>query len=351
MKHSASIGFAPSKSLFRHILRVASLSVGVAALSLTSQMVFAQHVGGGHSGGGGSSAGGGGGSHYSPPPAPRTAPAPSVQQPHPVNVPHTAPAVVYVPPRVLPPVNSAVIHSVPGAPIAGGFHDPRVGNSISNPQAGQPGRNIVVGFPPAQPGQFVQGNSTTPPAVPARPGLLRRIFGDGHQIWSEPAHTATSPATASGSNTIAGSAFHGPAGLAPAAPIPVAPTHVFNYPPGRFRGPIYFGPGYGFGYGYPFFGSPFGFGNSFFFGNSYFGYQVGSVFVPCNGFGPGLICMPYNYNYNFGYDSSYDTMTIPGRRIRTPNCNRSKSIVRIRPLFRLRKKTRMVLRRTSTCYI
>lgn len=297
MMNSTSSSFVSSKILF--------LFLGVAVLALAPEAVFAQHVGGHMGGGGGGGArpsGGGGGGHFSPPPAPR---APSAPAPRPAAAPapHFNPPVAATPPHVPvyhqpagnPPVNNAVVHP---APIVAR------GANGQLPPAGFRGMPLgtVVGSSAAQGNP--QGNSALPGNAAGVPS--RRFFGDGHQIWTEPARTGTSSAT-TGSSVTSGRVFNGPAGFMPGGVGLVGPNHF--YPPGHFHGPIIIGPGFGFGYGYgsPFYGSAFGFGSGFFFGNPFIGFQYGSVWVPCNGFGPGLQCAPFNYYYNNGYDSSYDS--------------------------------------------
>lgn len=180
MKRSASFGLDPSKSLFALI--------AVAALACAPQLAFAQHSGG-HVGGGGSAgghpSGGGGGGHFSSPPPPA---------PHPPSAPHvTAPR---------PPVSNAVVRPAPVTPAGANnhslppsaFHGAPVGNSTGAPagntSAAEPQRNLTIGFPHVEAFQTVQPNSAPSATTIARPGQSLRFFGDGHQIWSEPAHRA-----------------------------------------------------------------------------------------------------------------------------------------------------------------
>ena len=106
-----------------------------------------------------------------------------------------------------------------------------------------------------------------------------------------------------------------------ATAVPVAPPHItpphLRVPPGVIRpgfGTFGFGGFGGFGSGF-FFGSPYYFGNPFFFGDPFFGYGIGSVWVPCNGYGPGLQCMAYNGDY--GYEQPYTSTMIGGTETET----------------------------------
>jgi hypothetical protein len=200
---------------------------------------------------------------------------------------------------------SANNHFVP--PYA--FHGTPSGNSpagnAANATPGQPERNLVIGFPHVEAFQTVQpgSSSTSPDATFARSGQSLRFFGDGHQIWSEPARTSALPSTQTGFGTLASSAFRGAAGFTSASTLPITPPHIVA-PPFRGRPIIIVDPGYGgFGYGY-------GFGAPFFFGDPFFGFGFGSVWVPCNGFGYGFQCAPYNAYY--GYQSPYDSVVSVG---------------------------------------
>jgi len=280
MMNSTSLRFLSGKVLF--------FFLAVAALALAPEVVFAQHGGGGH-------AAGGGGGHFSPPPAPR-APAPSAPRPVTLPATHFASPVVAMPPHI--PVYHQASNSTPpvnGQLPATGLQGAPVGNVVANlpVQSNSPGTSLL-------PGHTIAGSS-------------RSFFGDGHEIWTEPKRAVIAPTT-NGSSAIGTRTFSRPAGFASTTAAPPSPAGGVNFSRGRFGGPIFIGPGFGFGYGAPFFGYPFGFGDSFFFGNPFFGFQYGSVWVPCNGFGPGLQCAPFNYNYGYdpNYDSSYNSVISGG---------------------------------------
>ena len=328
MKRPAFFRFASGKTLFAF--------VGLTALALAPQIALAQHGGGGHAGGGASAgghaspgAGGGGSPHFSSPPAPQ-APHYSPPPPHVVTPPSTyvPPPAAYVPPPAAGAVNNAVVDpapvmnspATPGSfPRAAGFVGTPVANPTGNATNSQPDSRPVTGFAsPTAATQPVDLYSTTPDAMRARSGQPRRFVGEGHQIYSEPAGATGNSSTASAATT-ARRQFVGAAGLASATPG--APPHVF--PPHRRVPPIIVNPGFGtfgfggFGYGFgsPFFGSPFYFGDPYFFGDPFFGFGYGSVFDPCNGFGEGFQCMPYNSN--FYSEQPYTSTMIGGTETET----------------------------------
>jgi hypothetical protein len=295
MKRSAAFRFAPGKSLLA--------IVGVAVLALAPQIAMAQHAAGGHAGGGASA---GASPQFSSPPAPHysapPAPAPHYSPPPPAPAPHFSP-----PPHVVTPPTAFV--PPPAAYVP--------------PPAAPAGNNAVVHPAPVMntPAQLF---STTPDAMRAWSGQPLRFFGEGHQIYSEPAGVIANSSTASvaatgAAATTARRPFPGPAEFASPSATLGAPPHIF--PPHRRVPPIVVYPGFGtfgfggFGFGTPFFGSPFYYGDPFFFGDPFFGFEFGSVFEPCNGFGAGFQCMPYNSNYY--YEQPFTSTMIGGTETET----------------------------------
>lgn len=266
------------------------LLLGAAAWAFMPQISLAQHGGGGHAGGGGGGHVGGGMSsapHFSNP-----APAPHVSAPPAPHVaPQThfvAPPAAYVPPRAPQPVGSVV------------------NNQVVHPMPAPARAPVAVGFPAPEPSQVGQANSAVATSIAPQPGAAVRFFGEGHEIFSEPTGVSTASSSSSGSK-IPG-AFRGPAGFAPASTLPPARPPIV---PPHIRVPIIVAPGFGpFGFGGFGYGFGYGFGSPFFFGDPFLGFQYGSVFQPCDGFGLGFQCAPYNAYYN--YEQPFTSTMIAG---------------------------------------
>jgi len=217
------------------------------ALIFASPSVLAQHggghAGGGHAGGGGHAAGFGSGHSSGPSHA-------------------TPPSHAYSKPQV-GPINAARMPSASSLPpgMVGALHRPAAPGTV--PFSGPPA-HTTIGFPPAA------GRVTTPSGAPLRSAPLT-FYGEGHQIWQEPA--PSTPAANLRGATVVGRP---------------QPPHIFHQP--WFFYPSGYYPGFGF-YGFtPFLG---------------FGWGPGcDPFDPWL-FGCGAYGMGYGFNYPYGYGYGY----------------------------------------------